>query len=341
MLGAKALLFGAVFVGSVILLWVNGMWRTASPGAGGRCVPWTLRRKRRDETLPELLERTRQRLPWRLLIAGVACLLGLLVAAGEVGNWDMVLRFIYQVPYGQRDTLFAKDIGFYLFSLPAYVALKNWLMLILVLSALRPQRYIGCTGYRPRERRRSLPSPAITHGSALLGCFFVVKAWSYSLDRFLLLYGDNGVVVGASYTDVHVVLPVLWLLVGLALVAAVLSWANMWVGTGRLPLIGAVLVFGTSILLSQVFPALFQRVVVTPNELQLEKPYLQHNITLTRQAYNLQQITVQTLPCGTGLNVPGAAGPHPDHRQHSSVGLAALDRYLPTVTRDSDVLYVP
>jgi uncharacterized membrane protein (UPF0182 family) len=35
----------------------------------------------------------------------------------------------------------------------------------------------------------------------LLGCFFAVKAWSYSLDRYLLLYGDNGVVVGASYTE--------------------------------------------------------------------------------------------------------------------------------------------
>ncbi len=49
----------------------------------------------------------------------------------------------------------------------------------------------------------------------LLGFLFAVKAWSYGLDRYLLLYGDNGVVVGASYTDVHVQLPVLWLLIGL------------------------------------------------------------------------------------------------------------------------------
>src|SRR5207244_6413240 len=130
-------------------------------------------------------------------------------------------------------------------------------------------------------------------GSALLGCVFVVQAWSYSLDRFLLLYGDNGVVVGASYTDVHVILPVLWLLVVLALVAAVLAWANLRRGTARLPLTGVVVVFGASLLLRQVFPALFQQVVVTPNELQLEKSYLQYSITLTQQAYNLQQITVQ------------------------------------------------
>ena len=53
----------------------------------------------------------------------------------EAGNWDLVLRFIYQVPYGQRDPLYGNDIGFYLFSLPAYVALKNWMLVTVVLSA--------------------------------------------------------------------------------------------------------------------------------------------------------------------------------------------------------------
>jgi uncharacterized membrane protein (UPF0182 family) len=96
-------------------------------------------------------------------------------------------------------------------------------------------------------------------------------------------------------------LPVLWLLVGLEMVAAVLSWANVWVRTYKLPVVGAVLVFGSSIVLSQVFPALFQRVFVKPNELQWEKPYLQRNITLTRQAYNLQQITVKPFPAEQDL----------------------------------------
>ena len=80
------------------------------------------------QALPELLELMRQRLPWRLLIAGVAGVLAILVAAGEVSNWDVFLRFFYQVPYGESDPLYGKDIGFYLFSLPAYVVLKNWML---------------------------------------------------------------------------------------------------------------------------------------------------------------------------------------------------------------------
>ena len=72
-----------------------------------------------------------------------------------------------------------------------------------------------------------ISSAAIAHGSALLGLYFAVKAWSYALDRFLLLYNDNGVVVGAGYADIHVELPVLWLLVCLAAAAAVVAWANV------------------------------------------------------------------------------------------------------------------
>jgi uncharacterized membrane protein (UPF0182 family) len=86
-----------------------------------------------------------------------------------------------------------------------------------------------------QAQRRSMSPTVIAHGSALLGFFFAVKAWSYGLDRYLLLYGDNGVVVGASYTDIHVELPVLWLLIGLSIVAAFAAWANLWVRTYRLP----------------------------------------------------------------------------------------------------------
>jgi uncharacterized membrane protein (UPF0182 family) len=293
--GSKIALFLAVFAASAALLWANGWlaYRSAGPYDVVRRVSLS-----RDfmgrETLPELFELARHRLPWPLLIGGAAGLLGLLVAAGEVGNWEMVLRFIYQVPYGQSDPLYGKDLGFYLFSLPLYLSAKNWLLLMLFLGAVMAGAvYLVTGGIAPGEPRWSVSPAAIVHGSLLLALFFAVKAWSYALDRYLLLYGDNGVVVGASYTDVHLELPVLWALVGLAVVAALASAANVWVRTYKLPVAGAALVFGTSLVFGAVVPALFQRLYVKPNELQLEKPYLQHNIALTRQAYGLQQITAK------------------------------------------------
>jgi uncharacterized membrane protein (UPF0182 family) len=86
-LGGKALLFCAVFVGSALLLWVNGSLAYRFARRRGHVRPVDVERASVEvQTLPELLERTRQRLPWRPLIAVVAGLLGILVAAGEVSH---------------------------------------------------------------------------------------------------------------------------------------------------------------------------------------------------------------------------------------------------------------
>jgi uncharacterized membrane protein (UPF0182 family) len=302
---AQAEVFSAVFVATALILWVNGS--VASRFARS---PWAQRprdfewKRTGVVTMPDVLEFTRHRLPWPAMIASGAGLLAMLVAWGEVHNWGVFLRFLYQVPYGASDPLYGKDIGFYLFALPAYVVVKNWMLLTLLLSALFAGAIYWAYGHIEYDaQRRSVSPTAIAHGSLLLGFFFAVKAWSYGLDRYLLLYGDNGVVVGASYTDIHVELPVLWLLIGLSIVAACTAWANLRVRTYRLPAAAAVLVFGGSILLSGVVPGLFQRVFVKANELELEKPYIERNIALTQQAYNLRQIAAKPFPAEQDLTL--------------------------------------
>jgi uncharacterized protein len=298
----KVALFLAVFLGSTVFLWVNGALAVRFARRRGRLLlvpfdqrsasPWT-----GPQTLPDPLGRASVRFSWRFLTAAVAAVLGVLIAAAETRNWDLVLRFINQVPYGQHDPLYGKDIGFYLFTLPAYVALKNWMLLTVALSSLVAGAVYFAHGDILLDKGHRWLSPAATaHGSALLGLFFAVKAWSYALDRFLLLYGDNGVVVGAGYTDIHVELPLLWGLVALASAAALASWMNIRARTHRLPIAAAVLVFASSFVLVFAFPAVFQRVYVKPNELQLEAPYIQSNIALTQEAYNLRQIAVKPFP---------------------------------------------
>jgi hypothetical protein len=307
-LATKAMVFVAVFVVSALLLWLNGMLAlrialsrqlrlTAALDADFANV----------RTLPnmtaELFRLASPLLPWRLLILTVALVVGLLIAIGETDKWDLILRFIYQVPYGHNDPLFDKDIGFYLFSLPAYIALKNWMLLVLLLSTLMASTLHVVHGNINLDRQPWRISPAtIAHGSALLGVYFAVKAWSYALDRFLLLYDNNGVVVGAGYTDVHVELPVLWLLICVATVAAIVVWANVRLRSYRLVIAATVAVFGSSFALGELYPGLFQRFVVKPSELQLEAPYLQRSIALTREAYNLQIIKVKPFPVEQALN---------------------------------------
>src|ERR1700674_4939581 len=240
---------------------------------------------------------------WSRLVAGVAGILGILIAAAQMSNWDTFLQFLYHVPYGQDDPVYGNDIGFRPFSLPPYIALKNWMLLTLVLGACFAAAVYWVHGDVEFDRQPPSMSPAaIAHGSALLGLFFAVKAGSYVLDRFLLLYGDNGVVVGSGYTDLNIGLPVLWLLIVLAGIAAFACWADLWVRTYKLPVAAVALVFGTSFVLAELLPAAFQRVFVKPNELELEKPYIPRNITLTQQAYNLHQIAVKSFPVEQSLD---------------------------------------
>jgi uncharacterized protein len=291
--GTKAAVFFSVLVATAIVLLLNGFL-----AANFARRQWTQHpaawQRPGMATPPNLFGFMRHRQSWPRVIASGAGLLAVLVAAGQVSNWDLFLQFFYQVPYGANDPVYIKDIGFYLFSLPAYIVIKNWMLLALSLSAFFTAAIYWVHGdIEYNAQQRSMSPTAIAHGSVLLGFFFAVKAWSYGLDRYLLLYGDNGVVVGASYTDIHVELPVLWLLIGLSAVAVFAAWANLRLRTQWLPAAAAVLVFGGSFLLSGAVPALVRHFFVKPSELQLEKPYIERNIALTRQAYNLDQIAAR------------------------------------------------
>ena len=108
-----------------------------------------------------------------------------------------------------------------------------------------------------------------------------MKAWSYGLDRYLLLYHDNGVVVGASYTDIHVELPILWLLMGLSIVAALGLVANFRVRAYRLPAHRWwCLSSGAPWCSAGVVPALFQRVFAQPDNCSGRASWKKHNMRL-------------------------------------------------------------
>ncbi|MFB9266879.1 UPF0182 family protein [Bradyrhizobium erythrophlei] len=293
-IGAKVAVLVAVWTATGLVLWVNGALALRFAGKGSTLVAPASLWPATGSAPPDPFAQWRDHLPWRVIVAGGAALLALLVAAAEVGYWGIFLRFLYQVPYGAADPLFSKDLGFYLFSLPAYVLIKNWMLLTLVLSALFAATIYWAHGDIVYDiHQRSMSPTVIAHGSALLGLLLAVKAWSYALDRYLLLYGDNGVVVGASYTDVHVGLPALWFMIGLSLIAALVAWANLRARSYRLPAAAVMLVVAGTLSLSSVVPTLFRQFFVKPSELELEKPYIERNIALTRQAYNLDKIAAK------------------------------------------------
>jgi uncharacterized protein len=118
LISTKACIFVMVFIASAAVLLANGFLalRLAKHGRTTLPAPFAYHATA-SPAQPDVLFLVRPHL--RLLILAVGGILGLLIAAGEMTNWDEILRLLFQVPYGQRDPVFDKDIGFYLFSLPA------------------------------------------------------------------------------------------------------------------------------------------------------------------------------------------------------------------------------
>ena len=90
---------------------------------------------RNTQGLPEVLELSLDKIPWRLIIPAVALLVGLVIGFAQTGNWDTILKWFYAAPFGRSDPLFGYDLGFYFFSLPVYELLRDWALLIIFLSA--------------------------------------------------------------------------------------------------------------------------------------------------------------------------------------------------------------
>ena len=282
---------------SSAILWLNGLIALKTNSAAAH-RPQSFRVIRRSsQGLPEVIEVSLDTLPLRLIIAALSLVIGLFVGFAQSGNWDTLLKWFYAAPFGQSDPLFGNDLGFYVFTLPAYELFRDWALLIIFLSGagaaaiylLRGEINYQQTGFP------ALSGAAIRHLSALLAMFFLVKAASYFLQRYDLLTSNNGIVFGAAYTDVHLRLPLLVALIAAALIAAALCAYNIWQAAIRLPIIAVVIVFAVSAVQTLV-PGAFQSYWVKPDELKLESPYIARNIEFTRYGFGLDHVTSAAFP---------------------------------------------
>ncbi|MCZ6635027.1 MAG: UPF0182 family protein [bacterium] len=227
----------------------------------------------------------------------------LVMILGNIGSaqWPVLLRYVHAQSFGVADPIFNRDVGFYVFSLPIYQFTVNFLMGVVVVSALAVGFiYLIAGGIRIQERIQIMPQP-LAHLSGLGGVFMLVMAWNYRLKIYELLYHAGGRVFGAGYVDVNVQIWTYWTLVVVFLGTAGLLLKNIQDRTTRLPLIGAGLLVGGAVVVGSVPAALVQRIYVDPTELEVEAPYLKNNIEATRRAYGLDRIEEQPFEASENL----------------------------------------
>ena len=102
---------------------------------------------------------------------------GLLAGFAATPAWDLVLRMIHRTPFGVVDPIFSRDIGFYVFTLPALSAAIEFLTTLtrLCLFLLVPLYWMrGDVVLGPRGL--SIEPAAGLHLAILLAVLFVLTA---------------------------------------------------------------------------------------------------------------------------------------------------------------------
>jgi hypothetical protein len=228
-----------------------------------------------------------------------AIVIGVMIASGTVGSWELVLQALHPTPFGITDPVFGRDIGFYVFTLPALDSLLALLrgLVLLALIVLVPIYRLRRDILLVPPRRLRIEPGAARHLAILLAAFFAlgaVQIWFVDLSN--LLYSDTGPLVGASYTDLHATMPMLRLSAFLAVgVAAAILVGHARGALGRwtawsVGIYAAVVLVGRGL-----FPAVMQKLVVAPTELTRERPYLRNHIVATRAAWGLDSVQVKDL----------------------------------------------
>ena len=243
---------------------------------------------------------------------GVALFVGLSLGFTAGAGWETFLLWVNRVAFGELDPQFGRDIGFYVFELPLWTQLLDWLWFIVIsslLTSLAAHYFHG--SIEPERGLRGVSSGAMVHSSVLLGLLALLKAAQYWIGQFQLNFSERGVVTGASYTDVHAQLPALKLLAIISVLSAVLFLVNIWFRRISLPLAAVGIWILTAFLAGGLWPLAVQQFSVNPQELVREREYIRRNIEATRAAFGVDEIPDQDFEASTDLTGEEVAANRP------------------------------
>ncbi len=255
---------------------------------------------------------TIQKSPWsyfltpRLLmvtITALSLIMAFLFSFSVAGDWVVLQKFLHPTSFGNTDPVFNLDIGFYVFKLPFYVFLykvASWAIIVIAFWVSIAYLLVNVIQGNPGRFLNNIS--ARYHLSILAAIFFGIKAIGYLLEQYNLLFSHYGAVWGPGYTATHATLMSYKVLTFIALFCALAILVNLFLRRFRLILYSIGLLLVASVLLSGVYPAFVQKFRVTPNEIVIERPYLERNIQFTRSAYNLDNIAKVGFPAGRVLS---------------------------------------
>ncbi len=189
------------------------------------------------------------------------------------------------------DPVFGNPLRFYLFDLPFWSLLLGYALALMVVAAL--VYFIAARGWQLRDRLGEIREGAIDFelfdlrgglGSGFLrfaaAAALVALALQFFLGRYSMLFNDHRFMVGVDYVDETIRLPLQWVAIGTCVLAAAFVIFGRWKWLLILPVV---------LVIRAVVPAIVTAAYVRPNEISIEKPYIQRHIQATRTAFGLDR----------------------------------------------------
>ena len=268
---------------TVVLLVVAGVLWWVVRSTLERGGPIQIRRQLGDLEIAEAL-------PDRwvgMVVAAGAVVAGLLVAGPFSSPLARQTLFALEAaPWGETDPILGRDPRFYVFFLPLLRTVWSAAVAVLTWTAIGLGSVLLLTGrVRATEQGIEVDRLARRRLVGLGAAILAVVAAHFGLSTWEIVAGGP-----VGYVEVHAEIPARRLVAILALLSAgAVLWGQRterWrPAVVTLVLTAVVWPLGTA-----VYPGLVQRFRVEPNELQLERPFLDAEIEATRSAFGLDRI---------------------------------------------------
>ena len=142
------------------------------------------------------------------------------------------------------------------------------------------------------------------------------------LGNYDLLFNSHAFMTGADYVDAKITLPLRWLLIVAVLAALPLAWTSRYKKA-------AILVV-TFFILQLALPTIVSAVYVRPNEISIERPYIERHIQATTAAFGLDRNATERPFAASGQQTVDAVQ---DATLLENIRLWDLRAYSATITQ--------
>jgi uncharacterized protein len=291
---------GATFAAFTLLtfLVIYGVFRAMKPERLAALIGTTILVNRRSVALP--IERF-----LNLIGIGLSAIIAILTGISMTTRW-MVLALYWEAPRHATmlDPIFGRSLDFYFFTLPAWQLIAGWLLMLAIFAcAIAALLVVMVGGARVmRERPNAADQARLWRGLSIgVAAVLLMLGARVYLGRYERLFQDGTIFSGVTYTDAHVSLTGMLIIcaafvagAALAAACAILSLPRRWLLASAVPAVFCYVIVA-------VVGWYVSSFIVQPNQLVRERPFIAHNIEMTRRAYALDRMETHAFPAETGI----------------------------------------